>query len=239
MINPIIVSAPLKVNELNANDIENIYIFDYSKSFNGCENKPQRFMNYIETLGCMCDVIIDSASYEDKESIILEYFNSGTFYNIYTLTSTMISILLYKKNISYSGISIFNENETKVFIDKNKNFVNKLIEIFDSLFLIMLLYSYNPCNNMDTIKNKYPSDKIDKKEYSPNICNLLLNKEFYIYYDEHISEDVKYYEFLFDKTLYRGKTFINILTSTENVLLNILLDIHNPKFKKYVLEKGS
>lgn len=239
MINPILVSAPLRITDVQTTDIENIYIFDYSKSFIGRENRPKLLLNYIESLGCMCDILVDGVGYNDKEQLILEYFNSKTFCNVYTLSSTMISILFHIKDIPYFGTTILKQDEVVKFISDNKEFINEMVDIYDSLFMIMLLYSLNPTNDMNNIKMKYSNDRIVKKEYSPNICNLLLNKEFYDYYDKHVSSDVKYYEFLFDKTLYRGKGFLSILTTPENKLLNILTDLLNPKFKEYVLEKGS
>lgn len=239
MINPIIVSAPLKVTDLNTNDIENIYIFDYNKSFGQHTNKPQKLLSYIESLGCMSDLLIDNVQYKEKEELILEYFSSKTFYNLYSLTSSLISILFFTKGLEYNGRSIFTKNEIELFIDTNKQFVDKLIEFYDSLFIIMLLYSCNPTDDIKNIKSKFPLDRINKEELSPNVCNLLLNKEFYNYYDRHVNKSVYYYEFLFDRHLYKGKSFIHILRNEENTLLKLLIDMHNPKFKEYVIKKGS
>ena len=151
----------------------------------------------------------------------------------------MISILFFTKGLEYNGRSIFTKNEIELFIDTNKQFVDKLIEFYDSLFIIMLLYSCNPTDDIKNIKSKFPLDRINKEELSPNVCNLLLNREFYNYYDRHVNKSVYYYEFLFDRNLYKGKSFIHILRNEENVLLKLLIDMHNPKFKEYVIKKGS
>ena len=63
--------------------------------------------------------------------------------------------------------------------------------------------------------------------------------DFYNYYDQHINKDVYYYEFLFEKSLYKSKSFIDILTNSENVLLKLLFDMNNPKFKEYIMKKES
>lgn len=239
MLNPIIVTAPLKRNQLEETDIDNVYIFDYNNSFENIEDKPCKMIAYLQSLGCMCDLLFDGVSYEDKEKILLEYFNCGTFFNLYSLTSTIISILFEKKGILYSGRTIFDKYEQKRFIINNEVFVNKLIEIFDSLFVVMLMYSVNPTNDMKEIRNKYTVDRIDRSELSPNIMNVLLYRDFYNYYDQHINKDVYYYEFLFEKSLYKSKSFIDILTNSENVLLKLLFDMNNPKFKEYIMKKES
>lgn len=240
MLNPIIVEAPLKRFELEKTDIDNVYIFDYNKSFVNDDYKPKKLISYLQSLGCMCDILVDNnVSYYDKEQLIIEYFNSGVFFNLYTLTTTIIKIVLYYKGIDYNGRCILTNNEVDKFLERNKKFIEQIVQIYDSIFLIMLLYSINPTNDIKVYKKRYPSNYIDRTDYSPNICNVLLCKDFYRYYEKHLNTTPKYYEFLFEENIYKSKCFLDILVNPENDMIKIMMDMNNPMFQKYIEKKES
>jgi hypothetical protein len=46
-----------------------------------------------------------------------------------------------------------------------------------------------------------------------------------------------YYEFLFENNLYKGMSFIDIITNKNNNLLPVLLDLTNPKFLDFIQQK--
>ena len=58
--------------------------------------------------------------------------------------------------------------------------------------------------------------------------------DFYDYYDKHIGNDLKYYSFMFENNLYKGRSFINILTNSNNTLLPILLDMNDKRFMEFI-----
>lgn len=235
-LRPFLVSAPLTIDCADILDTNNIYIFNYKDSFVDKDNKEELFISYLESFGGMFDVLIDeNVTYIEKEKLITEYFYSGSFMNIFTFVETMRHILFRYKNINYNGNrSILSDIECDRYIKNNKDLVDTLINFYDSLFIIMLLYSSKPSNDIKTIKNKFSSDRITTEELSPNICNLLLNKDFYGYYDKHIGNDLKYYSFMFENNLYKGRSFINILTNSNNTLLPILLDMNDKWFMEFI-----
>lgn len=235
-LRPFLVSAPLTIDCADILDTNNIYIFNYKDSFVDKDNKEELFISYLESFGGMFDVLIDeNVTYIEKEKLITEYFYSGSFMNIFTFVETMRHILFRYKNINYIGNrSILSDIECDRYIKNNKDLVDTLINFYDSLFIIMLLYSSKPSNDIKTIKNKFSNDRITAEELSPNICNLLLNKDFYDYYDKHIGNDLKYYSFMFENNLYKGRSFINILTNSNNTLLPILLDMNDKRFMEFI-----
>lgn len=237
-LRPILVTAPLNVYSIDEIDTKLIYVFDYNNSFIGYNDKPSKMISYIQSIGGMNDILTTSdTSYEDKECLLLEYFNAGVFFNIYSLTNTMIKILFKLKEIPFENNTILTDVEIDRFISRNGKMMNDLIKFYDSLFLLMLLYSTSNTKTLKTIKLKYPKERINKQEISPNICNLLLCSEFYDYYDKHVGNDLQYYEFLFENNLYMGMTFLDILTNNENRLLPIFIDLNNDKFLNYIQEQ--
>lgn len=237
-IKPFLVTAPLNITNAGDVDVNSIFIFDYENSFKNETNKPNKLITYLEHLGSMMDVFITKeTSYEEKEQLILSYFNSGSFFNIYTLTQTLIHILFIYKEIEYKGNkSILSDSECIKFIKKNEDFMNTIIELYDSLFVIMLYYSSNLNKDIKNIKNKFSKERFNKMELSPNLLNVLLDKEFYNYYDKHIGKKINYYTFLFDNLLYKNMSFMDVLTNTNNTLLPLLIDLNNKDFQKFIEE---
>lgn len=238
-LRPFLVTAPLTINCADVLDTNTIYIFDYENSFNDVSDKPQKFINYLESLGGMFDVFISpTIDYEEKEQLLISYFDSGSFMNVYTLVETMIHCLFTKKNIPYSGNrTIFSNAECMKFISINKQLIEEMIQFYDSLFVIMLLYSGKMNKDIKSLRVQFSKEQINNKELSPNICTLLLDSYFYEYYSSHIGDKIQYYEFLFENNLYKGMSFIDILTNKNNTLLPVLIDLNNPKFLEFLQQK--
>lgn len=233
-LKPFLVTAPLNILEAGDVDTNTIYVFDYIESFKNEDNKPDKFITYLESLGGMVDMIIDSkVAYEEKEQLILRYFNAGSFFNIYTLVQSFIHILFIYKGIEYYGRrSIFTDGECEKFILRNKIFMKTATDLYNSLFLIMLLYSIE--KDMKKVKNRYTKERFINDELSPNLLTVMLDSMFYEYYTKHIGKDLYYYTFLFDNRLYKNMPFDNILTNDNNNLLPVMFDLGNEKFQKFL-----
>lgn len=225
-MNPIVVSAPLNINNLLETDIDNIYIFDYNKSFLNSKDKPLEILNYIESLSSMCDILIDDVPYKEKEELILNYFNSNIFYNLYSLTKTMIDIIFRVKYIYHNNTGILNQTEIDLFIKNNKEFIERIIKFYDSLFIFMLIYATTEKYDIMEIKKSYTKELLINDLLSPNICNVLLCKEFYLYYESHIDKNnIYFYNNMFIENIYKGKSFIDIITNDNNETLKLLFKI--------------
>lgn len=237
-LKPFLVTAPLNITNANDVDVNSIFIFDYENSFKDENNKPDKLITYLEHLGSMMDIFVSpNIKYEEKEQLILKYFNSGSFFNVYTLTQTLIHILFTFKEIEYKGNkSILTDSECIKFIKKNEDFLNIITELYDSLFIIMLYYSSDMNKDIKNIRNKFSEERFNNEELSPNLLNVLLDKEFYNYYDKHIGKKINYYTFLFDNLLYKNMSFMDVLTNTNNILLPLLIDLNNKDFQKFIEE---
>lgn len=237
-IHPFLVTAPLMSDSAPSIDINTIFVFDYKNSFKQSNNKPYDMIKYLESFGGMFDLVVDKNTlYKDKEALMLNYFNSGSFFNCYSLTKTLIHVLFVYKEIDQevSG-SIFALDEVNKFIQRNPSMIKELVQFYNSLFLIMFIYAANPKGGISYIKGKYPKERILNDEMSPNICNVLFEPQFYEYYQKHVGKDIFYYSFMFDYPLYRSKDFLSVLTNKNNTLLPVLFDINNIKFNDFLKE---
>ncbi len=238
-LTPFFVTAPLNVNCASVLDTETIYIFDYENSFIGENDRPSKFITYMETLGGMVDIFVSpNVSYEDREQLVLQYFSSGSFMNLYTLVETMIHCLFVYKGIGYNNKrSIFTDAECQKFNQNNEEFLKQMITFYDSMFVIMLFYIGNMSKDIKVLRQRFTRQQINTEELSPNVCSLLLDTSFYEYYDKHIGKDIFYYEFLFENNLYRSMGFLDILTNKNNILLPVLMDMTNEKFLEFIREQ--
>ena len=136
-LRPFIVTAPLTMAQADKLDTDTIYVFDYENSFKNENEKPDKMITYLESFGGMFDILIQKdASYQEREELFLRYFHSGSFFNVYTLSLTMVHIVYVYKDIPYFGSrSIFSDDECKTFIERNKTFMKEVIQLYDSLFL--------------------------------------------------------------------------------------------------------
>lgn len=238
LIHPYLVTAPLMIDSAPSVDINTIFIFDYKNSFKDSNSKPFEMMKYLESFNGTFDLVIDKNTlYKEKEELLLRYFNSGVFFNCYSLTKTLIHILFQYKGIDKDvGDSIFNNLEALKFIDRNKMFLADIVKFYNSLFLIMFLYASKPTKDIKEIKAKYSKERILNDELSPNLCNVLFEPLFYDYYEKHVGTDIYYYSFMFDYGLYRSKDFLCVLTNKNNTLLPVLLDLNDKKFNDFLKE---
>ena len=141
-IHPVIVTAPLNYNSVPELDTTTIFVFDYKNSFTQSNNKPYDMIKYLESFGGNFDLIIDKNTlYKEKEQLLLNYFNSGSFFNCYSLTKTLIHILFRFKNLNYDVTnSIFNMSDSDKFIKRNPTFIKELVKFYNSLFLVMFFF---------------------------------------------------------------------------------------------------
>ena len=235
-LRPFVVTAPLTVTQADKLDTDTIYVFDYENSFKDESERPDKMITYLESFGGMFDLLVQKdMSYQEREELFLRYFHSGSFFNVYTLSQTMVHIVYVYKDIPYFGSrSIFSDDECKTFIERNKTFMKEVIQLYDSLFLVMLIYSAKPTKEVKDIKIKYSNDGIIDDELSPNLLSVMLDESFYKYYEKYISQDLYYYSFLFDNRLYKSMGFLDILTNTNNTLLPVMIDLNHKDFQEFV-----
>lgn len=239
-LRPCLITAPITIENADKLDTNTIYVFDYENSFKDSTNKPEDFINYLETLGCMIDVFVsDDTSFEEREQLLLKYLNAKTFFNAYTLSSTLISILF-----KYRGIdnlpdrhSIFTKEEITKFINRNSSYLKSLELFFNSIFLLMLMLASDPKQQIVQIKRKYPEDIFKDDSFGANVCNVLIDKDFYRYYTKHIGNDVYYYPNMFDYNLYNGRSILDIIKNKNNTLLPVIIDLNSEKFQKFLSSK--
>ena len=237
-IRPFLVTAPLTMAQADKLDTDTIYVFDYDNSFKNESERPDKMITYLESFGGMFDIIVQKdIPYQEREELFLRYFHSGSFFNVYTLSQTMVHMVYVYKNIKYFGNrSIFSDDECKTFIERNKTFMEEVIQLYDSLFLVMLIYSAKPTKEIKDIKMKYSDDGIINDELSPNLLSVMLDETFYKYYEKYLGDKLCYYSFLFDNKLYKSMGFLDILTNTNNTLLPVMIDLNNKDFQEFIMK---
>ena len=87
------------------------------------------------------------------------------------------------------------------------------------------------------IKERFNGIEVNNsREISPIIVSLLLDDNFYSYYDSGIDEKlINYYPYYFENYLYDEKNIIPYLMGENNYYLNIINKlIYNDDFKNFI-----
>jgi hypothetical protein len=232
MTNPsyLMVSAPLSITDMDKNLASDvIYIFDYNKS----DFKNEQFMDYVQQLGCICDIIFSKDTpFEEKSLILKSYLLNPTKLHYYHLIMTWLNIVFtYKKIDIQFEDSLFTKADIVKFIKSNETLIKSAIKFYDSLFILMLCRLGN--EDITSIKYKYDKDKRISDVIPPNFLVPLLFSEFYDYYKNSIeNNNAYYYENVFTNS------FEKDLFNENNFIWKILLQLSDKQFQDFLERQG-
>lgn len=218
----------------NINDMEDLGSVDnnfYMVSYKNSEIKGINFITYILNSSKLCDIIdFEELTYNEKSQmmdILLNYSQDMVF--IPKIINSLIDCLLTYKGIDvidYSK-SFLTKEEVLLFISDNKEYMDKLISFFDSLFVFMLTVSGmivkhgNDNIEYDELISYYKDVNIIKEQQiNPNVCSVLFSPMFYRYYEQPINENnVSFYDIEYTKKIYNGKTILSVILNNSNSIM--------------------
>ena len=178
-----LVTVPFKdkiiVNHFELDDDSLVYNVDYENS----TLKGKEFVTYLNNINIPSNLYIsDNVSYSEKEELLLTWLNHREIFEIDILTSTILDILFYLKEIDDINFkTMFSSEERDKFITDNKEFVEIIIVFLDSiLFHLMVQYRF--------INQEKRDIDIDNADIVPrNIVNVFSFEQFFLYFSKPIT----------------------------------------------------
>jgi hypothetical protein len=208
-------------------------------SYKNSTIKGKNFITYFSNLKYK-NVTIDftDITVEEKKELLGEYIKHNSTANIEQLLVTVIKTLFYKKgydlglvdqsksDAEYLKKSILTNYEIEGFVKENDQLVKTLCDILDGI----LLYAIKNLNAYKEEMGDFITNNIlvDKQEVGKTFVNLFTNETFNSHYYASIPkfDDIKYFEFYFDRPIYSGKTLMSHITEGCIIfpLLKIMLE---------------
>jgi hypothetical protein len=187
--------------------------------------KGKNFVTYFSNLKYKTiNIDFTDISIDQKKELLCEYIKHNSTANIEQLLVTVIKIVFYQKGYDLSLVdksksdaeylqkSILTNSEIKEFVQENQQLVKTLCDILDGT----LLYAIKNLNAYKQEMGDFITNNIivDKQEVGKTFVNLFQNETFNSHYYAAIPkfDDIKYFEFYFDRPIYSGKTLMSHIT---------------------------
>ena len=228
----LIVKAPLNISILDKDlASDTVYVYDYNNS----ELKKEEFLNYVQQIGGISDVIFDKTiHFDEKDNLLFNYITNPVELNWYHFTKTLIDILLTYKNVEADiDDSLFTKTDCREFITKHKDTIENISHFFDSLLPLMVM-KLSANKSIDLLKIKYNKNQMVSQTMETNVLLCLKCYEFWDYYKNGIDKDnIYYYKNIFTKK------FESILFNENNFIWNILLGMKNKQFQDFLKKQST
>jgi hypothetical protein len=187
--------------------------------------KGKNFITYFSNLKYKSiNIDFTYTTTDEKKELLAEYIKHNSTANIEQLLATLIKTVFCQKGYDLSLVdksksdtdylqkSILTNFEIEEFVQENKQLVKTLTEILDGtlLYAIKNLTAYKE-EMGDFITNNIV---VEKQEVGKTFVNLFQNESFTPHYYAGIPkfDDIKYFEFYFDRPIYSGKTLMSHIT---------------------------
>ena len=201
--------------------------------------KGKNFITYFSNLKYRTvDIDFTHVSIDEKKTLVLEYVKHNSTANIEQLLATVIKILFYQKGYNLSLVdnskldieflqkSILTNSEIEQFVKENQELIKELCNILDGT----LLYAIKNLNAYKEELGDFITNNIveEKQEIGKTFVNLFQNETFNSHYYASIPkfDEIKYFDFYFDRPIYSGKTLMTYITGDCIIfpLLKMILD---------------
>ncbi len=175
---------------------------------------------------------------EDKNTLVVEYIKHQSSVSVKQIESAVIKAVFSFKGFDLDLVdksvddyevlsdSILSNEEIVALIESNKELFKELVEILDGV----LLYAIKNLNEYkDTFGEVIGNATVtDKGIVGKTFTNLLTNPAFNSHYYSVLVpfEQIKYFEYYFDRPIYSGKTLISFMHGDCLIfpLLKMILD---------------
>jgi hypothetical protein len=210
---------------------------DYANS----KIKGKNFITYFSNLKYE-NLVIDFSmvSFDERCEVLCEFIKHNSTCHIEQLEATVIKSLFSVRGYNLDLVdkseddkpflekSILTNEEIKIFVEQNKDLIKQLVAILDGV----LLYSIKNLNAYKEELGDFVTNNIivEKQEIGKTFVNFFDNPTFNCHYYGSLPrfDDLKYFDYYFDRPIYSGKTLINFIASPQCFifpLLKMILDI--------------
>lgn len=181
---------------------------------------------------------LDGVSVEDKTTLVVEYIKHQSNVSVPQIESSVIKAVFAFKGFDLDLVdksvddyevlsnSALNNAEIISMVESNKELIRELVDVLDGV----LVYAIKNLNEYkeafgDNIGNNIVTEK---GVVGKTFTNLLSNPTFNSHYYSVLLpfEQIKYFEYYFDRPIYSGKTLISFLQGDCLIfpLLKMILD---------------
>jgi hypothetical protein len=203
--------------------------------------KGKNFITYFSNLKYK-DLNIDFSTVElqEKTDLICEFIKHNSTCHIEQLEATVLKCLFFYKKYDLSLVdtsekdkiflqkSILSNTEIKSFVEQNISLIKELADLLDGI----LLFAIKNLNAYSEELGQFITNNIvvEKQQIGKTFVNMLSNESFNFHYYAALPkfDDIKYFDYYYDRPIYSGKTLIYYLT-LENCLvfpiLKMILDM--------------
>jgi hypothetical protein len=204
---------------------------DYANS----KIKSKNFITYLSNLKYeSVNINLSGVSFEERSDLVSEFIKHNSLCHINQLETTVIKCLFYFRGYNLSLVDeskddklileqcIFSNEEIQEYVEQNKDLIKHLSEILDGvlLYAIKNLTAYKE-ELGDFITNNIVTEKQD---IGKTFVNLFNNITFNCHYYSSVPkfDNIKYFDYYFDKPIYSGKTLINFIASPNCLIFPLL-----------------
>ena len=211
--------------------------------------KGKNFITYFSNLKYK-NITIDFSSVTKEElfELVKEFIKHQSTVHIEQFEATILKALFYYKGYDLSLVDespldkvyftkcILSNEEVIEFVDQNKDLVRELIDVLDGT----LLYAIKNLNAYKEEVGDKVTDNVvvDKVQVGKTFVNYFDNETFNSYYYSTLPafEDMKYFEYYYDRPIYSGQLLINYI-SKDCVLFPLLKMILDQEYTPEQLEQ--
>lgn len=210
---------------------------DYTNS----KIKSKNFITYLSNLKYEnVGINFSDVSYEERSELLLEFIKHNSICHIEQLEASLVKSLFYYRGYDLSLVdqsiddqqflqkSILSNEEIKQFVNANRDAVKQLGDLLDGV----LLYAIKNLNAYrEELGNFITTNIVEEKQVvGKTFVNLLNNPTFNCHYYGSLPkfDDLKYFDYYFDKPIYSGKTLMSFITTPQCVifpLLKMVIDV--------------
>ena len=207
--------------------------------YNNSKIKGKNFITYLSNLKYKnTSIDFKDVDVEEKKQLLLEYIKHNSTVNIEQLLATLTKVVFHQKQYSLSLVdqskfdieflqkSILTNSEIESFVKENSETIQTLSDILDGV----LLYAIKNINVYKQQFGDFVTNNIvvEKQDIGKTYVNLFQNETFNSHYYASLPkfDDIKYFDFYFDRPIYSGQTLMNHLTGNCIIfpLLKVMLD---------------
>jgi len=203
--------------------------------------KGKNFITYLSNLKYEnLNIDFSEVNFQDKCDLISEFIEHNSTCHIEQLEATVLKCLFLFRGYDLSLVdkseddlpflekSILTNEEIKIFVEQNKHLIKQLVDLLDGILLLAI-------KNLNAYKEElgdFVTNNIivEKQEIGKTFVNFFDNPTFNCHYYASLPrfDDLKYFDYYFDRPIYSGKTLINFIASPQCFifpLLKMILDI--------------
>lgn len=212
---------------------------DYTNS----KIKGRNFITYLSNLKYEnISINFSDVTFEERCELIVEYIKHSSTCHIEQLEASVIKSLFYYKGYNLTLVdqsiddqdflqkSILSNSELQQFVDSNVGLVKQLGDLLDGV----LLYAIKNLNAYKEELGDFITTNVveEKQQVGKTFVNLLNNSTFNCHYYGSLPkfDDLRYFDYYFDKPIYSGKTLMTFITAPQCVIFPILKMVIDVQF---------